>query len=139
MIRRPIPKKSKSESALTKDAIQAMVRAIVMKRDGGCILRDYRPNHTSILQADHLITRSNSATYADTRLIVCVCTGCHGWKHWHKEEYDALVKSILTPDRVQLWTRAEAASWQPHRKYTYDWKIELAALKQEYLNTTPLH
>lgn len=128
----PLPKKGTSETTKTKDQIQAMVRAIVMKRDEGCILRDHRHSHTTTLQADHLITRANSATYADTRLIVCVCSGCHGWKHWHKEEYDALVESILPPDRLALWERAEKASWQPHRKYTYDWKLELAALKQEY-------
>ena len=65
------------------------MREIVIKRDGGCILRDiqgvsqcngYRKDGKLILQADHLITRANSATYADTRLIVCVCKGHHGWK-----------------------------------------------------------
>jgi hypothetical protein len=37
----------------------------------------------SYRQADHLTTRANSATYADTRLIVCACKGAHGWKKWH--------------------------------------------------------
>jgi hypothetical protein len=43
-----------------------------------------------ILQGDHLSTRANTATYANTRLIVCVCKGHHGWKNWHKNEYEGL-------------------------------------------------
>jgi hypothetical protein len=47
---------------------------IVILRDGGCILRDtphasacngYAKDGHLILQADHLITRANSATYGD--------------------------------------------------------------------------
>jgi hypothetical protein len=84
-----------------------------------------------VLQADHLITRANSATYADTRLIVCVCEGHHGWKKWHKPEYDALVKSVIGADRATLWERCEEDSWRPHRKYAADWRLHIAALEQE--------
>jgi hypothetical protein len=82
----PLAKKGKSDVALIKDDIQAYCRDIVILRDGGCIFRN-EPGHVCsgfakdghlILQADHLITRANSATYADTRLIVCVCKGIHG-------------------------------------------------------------
>jgi hypothetical protein len=51
----------------------------------------------TIHQADHLITRANSATYADTRLIVCACKGHHGWKKWHQKEYEALVRTLISP------------------------------------------
>lgn len=130
-------KQSNSESAGLKREIQALVRAIVMRRDKGCILRSKRhcgavleaTGH--VFQADHLVTRANSATYADTRLIVCLCRNCHGWKHWHKEEYDALVRQILERSRVLLWDRAEHESWKPKRTTTVDWRIEIAALKQE--------
>ena len=84
-----------------------------------------------ILQADHLITRGNSATYADTRLIVCVCKGHHGWKKWHEREYNALVRTLLSPDRVKLWDDCERDSWKPHRTTAYDWNMAVAALKQE--------
>jgi hypothetical protein len=82
-----------------KQRIQDLVRDIVIKREGGCIFRGDVPNPEGwtiptcngfakdghlILQADHLITRANSATYADTRLIVCLCKGHHGWKSWHE-------------------------------------------------------
>jgi hypothetical protein len=130
-----------SETADLKVRIQELVREIVIKRDGGCILRNicgipacngYRKSDGElILQADHLITRANSATYADTRLIVCVCQGHHGWKKWHKEEYDALVKSVIGGDRAMLWARCEEDSWRPNRTSAYDWRLHVAALEQE--------
>lgn len=134
-----------SDTADLKKEIQALVRDIVIKRDGGCILRDvttgippcngYAKDSHLILQADHLITRSNSATYADTRLIVCVCKGHHGWKsvgsNLRKAQYDALVRTILPPDRVALWDRCEADSWRPTRTGASDWKLAIVALKQE--------
>lgn len=51
-------------------------------------------NRKIILQADHLTTRANSATFADTRLIVCVCKGHHGWKKWHQQEYEEVVLGL---------------------------------------------
>lgn len=123
-----------STTAEDKREIQRLVREIVMLRDGGCILRKYRhcggEIGNAVIQADHLITRANSATYADTRLIVCVCRACHGWKHWHEQEYNDLVKTILHPIRVSLWERCEA---DRKRGITVkqDWKIQIMALKQE--------
>lgn len=133
--RTPIRFKGVSESSVLKDEIQFLLREVVMRRDGGCILRKYRfcggELGECVIQADHLITRSNSATYADSRLVVCVCKDCHGWKHWHKEEYDALVRTILPPDRVELWRRCEEDSWRPTPKGKYDWKLHILQLKQE--------
>jgi hypothetical protein len=107
-----------STTAELKRDIQALVREIVIIRDGGCILRDKRCHVTArvennkvisdtVIQADHLVTRANSATFADTRLIVCICKGCHAWKHWNEKEYDNLVKTVLPKDRLELWEKAE--------------------------------
>lgn len=125
-----------STVAQIKDDIQDWLRAIVMKRDQGCILRMYRCGNELdmsgvVFQADHLVTRANSATYADTRLVVCVCKGCHAWKKWHKEEYDDLLREILPKERVKLWDKCEKDSWRPTHKVSYDWNLELTALKQE--------
>lgn len=134
-----------SETADLKDEIQRLVREIVITRDGGCILdrhypdippcNGYRKDGQLILQADHLITRANSATFADTRLIVTLCKGHHGWKsvgsNARKAQYDAIVKTILPAERVQLWERCEADSWRPHRTGAYDWRLALTALRQE--------
>jgi hypothetical protein len=129
----------KSESSELKREIQRLLREIVIKRDGGCILRGVRhctgiPGE-AVLQADHLITRANSATYADSRLVVCVCRRCHAWKslgnNLRKREYDALVKTLLPPERVALWERCEMDSWRPTRKGASDWKLAVVALCQE--------
>jgi hypothetical protein len=119
----------------------------VIARDGGCLLRDlhydgipecndYANNGQLVLQADHLVPRNNSATFADTRLIVWVCKGHHAWKslgsNARKKEYDELVRTIVSPERVKLWDECERDSWRPVRTTTYDWKLQLAALKQEW-------
>lgn len=135
-----LARRNLSETNLVKDEIQAFLREIVMRRDGGCILRTIRGcgavlgDSGVVFQADHLIERSNSATYADSRLVVCVCKGCHGWKHFKKsnhDEYDAMVRSLLPKERVELWDRCRATQWKPTRMFTSDWKKELAVLKQE--------
>lgn len=124
-----------------KAEIQALLRKIVMLRDRGCILRMERncggelDTPGVVLQADHLITRANSATYADPRLVVCLCRRCHGWKslgsNLRKAEYDALVKTILPEARVKLWEQCEKDSWRPNPKRSYDWALEIVALRQE--------
>lgn len=134
--------KGVSTSAQLKDDIQYLVRLLVMIRDGGCVLRsvrgcgaiasvlDGKVVSDTVIQADHLITRSNSATYADVRLIVCLCKGCHGWKHWHEKEYDALVKTILPKERVELWEKCEA-DHHAHKTCKMDWALEKLALEQQ--------
>ena len=134
--RHPLRFSSLAPIAVLKRQIQALLREIVIKRDGGCFVRSLRlcgANSASgaILQADHLITRASSATFADSRLVVCVCKLCHFWKKWHKEEYDRIVRSLLPADRVELWERADLTRYHPTRKDRYDWKLAIVALKQE--------
>ena len=126
-----------SDTTKIKQSIQSLVREIVILRDKGCILRFKRPCGgeigKAVLQADHLVTRANSATYGDTRLIVCLCRPCHGgFKQWHKPEYDALVRTILPKERVALWDMAQANA---HRPQKMDWKLVEIGLQQEL---TPL-
>jgi len=144
-----LKQKGTSDTALIKDKIQNYVREIVIRRDGGCIFADhgrffgsgipncngYANNGHLILQADHLITRANSATYADTRLLVCICKGHHGWKKWNEKRYNELIRPLIGPDRCALWDKCHAARYTPTRMYASDWKKELAALKQELRNT----
>lgn len=134
--------RAENDTNIVKDNIQALARSIVIIRDGGCILRNstldgvpecngLKKDGTLILQADHLITRGNAATYSDTRLIVCVCKGHHHWKTYSKERYDAVVRSLLSVDRVVLWDRAHAHRYEANRKFTNDWRLDEAALKSE--------
>ena len=126
-----------------KEEIQHLLRLNVVYRDGGCILRNIRhcdsvafveerkviSNVT--IQADHLITRANSATYADLRLVVCICSGCHFWKKYNEKQYDVLVKTIISKERVKLWDICLISSWKPVRTSTYDWKIAIVVLNNE--------
>lgn len=147
--RTPLRVKGISETSEVKQRIQDLVRAIVILRDGGCILRDDGVQHMNylppcngyakdghlVLQGDHLVTRSNSATFADTRLVVCVCKGHHGWKslggNARKKQYDEIVRILLLPERVKLWDDCERDSWRPHRVSAMDWKLQETALVQE--------
>jgi hypothetical protein len=147
MKRTPLAVQGRSETSIVKREIQDVVRETVIKRDGGCIFQNLINSHWAfayfadcngyaddghlILQADHLITRAKAATYADPRLIVCVCKGHHGWKKWHEREYNSIVRNLLSPERVKLWDECEQASWRPNREAAYNWPVTLAALKQE--------
>jgi len=122
--------KGVSSTAELKSDIQELVRAIVIARDGNCILRSIRLCADPVLQADHLVSRANSATFADTRLIVCVCRSCHGWKHYHEKEYEKLVRKILPKERVKLWDKAEEFR-SAHKTYKMDWAAEIINLRRE--------
>ncbi len=146
MKRTPLRRQGMSESAKLKRDIQALARDIVIKRDGGCVLRSvygvprcggYRNDGQMVLQADHLISRGNSATYGDTRLIVCLCKAHHGWKsvgsNLRKAEYDAVIRAkVLSPERVALWDLAEHDRFKPQPQ---DWKLVKIALTQELART----
>ncbi len=78
--RTPLKTKGDSEVAEVKKRVQALLRAIVIITDGGCVLRHYteagacggyRKDGELILQAEHLITRKNSISFGDLRNIVC--------------------------------------------------------------------
>lgn len=144
MKRSPLRKQGKSETAKAKRRIQALLRKLVMLRDGGCILRHYRPQAGEcggyrqdgelILQADHLITRSNTATYGDSRNVVCLCKRHHGyWKPQHSHLYWELVKEHIGEKRWEWFKRAEKDR-KPHGMTLWDWgKVEIG-LKQEIEN-----
>ena len=132
----PLNRKGKSETTKLKETIQWLLREIVIKRDKKCIRCGVSVGTPGIVwQCDHLISRANSATYADSRLCTLICQPCHAWKslgsNLRKAEYDALVKTILPQERVQLWERMEKALWRPVSKRSYDWRLEIAALEQE--------
>lgn len=129
----------KSTTAVTKRQIQATLREICLKRDKGCILRSIRcgaivGDAGVVWQCDHLLSRSNSATYGDSRLVVLVCRNCHAWKslgsNLRKAEYDRLVRSILSPEQVKLWDLAEIEAGR-HKGVKMDWQLILLALQRE--------
>jgi hypothetical protein len=122
---------SKTESAKLKVRIQALVRAIVIKRDKGCFLKGFRFQCNEVLQADHLVTRGKNVGFADTRIIICLCKGHHTAKTFDKSgEYEEEIKRRLPPENVVLWERAK----KDHKIYpmsAYDWGKEAIALEYE--------
>ena len=113
------------------------MNAIVRVRDGGCILRHYgktgkcggfRKDGGLILQAEHLHTRANAASYSDSRLVVCLCKYHHiFWKPQYSSEYWQIVERHIGMDRTALLHRVQ----EDDRPHKMDWKMEELALKQE--------
>lgn len=126
-----------SDSAQLKREIQAELRNLAIKRDGGCILRHYpqtgscgayKANGELILQAEHLHTRANMASFADSRLVVCLCQRHHiFWKPQHADEYYQIVKEHIGPERTKLLEAVQ----QDRKPHKVDLKLSLIALKQE--------
>lgn len=135
-----------SDTATKKQTIQDLLRFIGVARDKGCVLRNLRHcggdakfiytlgfptiQSQAVIQYDHLITRANSATFADSRLGVCICKPCHLWKKYHEKEYEKLIKSILPKERVVLWERCEEDR-QAHRTWKPDWSLAIVLLRRE--------
>ena len=119
-----------STSSELKRDIQALLRQIVIIRDGGCILRHYgqtgpcggyRKDGEMILQAEHLHTRGNAASYADLRLVVCLCRNHHiFYKPQHADEYYQAVKNHIGPERTKLLKAVQ----EDHSTHKMDWKVE---------------
>lgn len=103
---------SKSATSKLKESIQVVLRKIVIKRDGGCVLRHYpqtgqcggyRKDGALILQAEHLHTRSNAASFADERLVVCLCMRHHlFYKPQYSDEYYRIIKQHIGEERTRL-------------------------------------
>lgn len=125
-----------------KKEIQALLRQIVMIRDGGCILRHYceagacgpiKKDGNPVLQAEHLITRSNSGTFGDSRNCVCLCQRHHiYWKPQYSDLYWEMVKSHL-PEKTWKWYEVAKLDTKAYR---VDWKLVKIALEQELKTLT---
>jgi len=116
-------KVSKNPISQVKKRIQALIRQRVIERDGGCILRHYPQagRCNEILQAEHLVTRANSISYADLRNIVCLCQRHHiFWKPQYSRLYWELVEKHVGKKRWEYVRRTEADK-SPHRMTLYDW------------------
>ena len=128
-------KRRNSETAKVKERIQALLRQIVIKRDGGCVLRIYQQSgqcggYTEsgnlVLQADHLITRGKNIGYAEPDLVVCLCKRHHiFWKKQYGDLYWEFMEKIIGPARWQKLKKAEADQ-KIYEMTAYDWgKTEL--------------
>jgi hypothetical protein len=131
-----------STTAELKRQIQAILREIVISRDGGCFLRNlrhkitpqymncggYRKDGQLILQAEHLHSRSNASSFSDSRLVVCICQRHHiYYKPQHSAEYNELAKEYIGKERSKLWDRVR----EDRSSHKVDLKLELIVLEKE--------
>ena len=134
--------KGTSTTAQLKDEIQSTLREIVILRDGGCWLRNYKDEITPqykecggwrkdgglILQAEHLNSRSNANSFSDSRLVVCCCKRHHiYYKPQFSDEYNHFARKFIGEENAKLWDRVREDR-SPHKQ---DLKLELLALRQE--------
>jgi len=129
--------KGGSDRAILKEEIQAILREIAIKRDGGCIFRNYpetgkcggfRKDGQLILQFDHLNSRANAISFSDSRLGVCACKRHHlFYKRQYPSEYEKYAIDNLGQERTELLYRVRA----DNRPYKVDLKLALIGLRQE--------
>lgn len=129
MKRTPLRKRGKSESALLKRKIQAKVRELAIERDKTCVIGkypsllpqnwilcgSYTKDGKLILQAEHLVSRANTAFYADMDNILLVCSRHHlFFKQQCGQIYWDIVRKHLGEEhweKVQMWARDRS----PHK------------------------
>jgi len=131
-----------STTSELKKEIQAVLRQIVIVRDGGCFLRNYtdriqpsyrlcggfRNDGELILQAEHLHSRGNALSFSDSRLVVCCCARHHLWyKKQYPDEYYKFAREFIGKERSELLNRVQ----EDHTPHKVDLKLELIALTQE--------
>ena len=130
-----------STTAELKREIQETLRQIAIKRDKVCVLskcpqagecgKERNKNDEPILQAEHLNSRSNTATFGDMRNIVLLCKYHHiFWKPKNSQLYWELIEAIIGNERWEWYQRVR----DDKRAYKVDLKLTLIALKQELKN-----
>lgn len=78
-------KKSSSHGLLILEA-HAIMREIVIARDGGCVCPRPNKGHSSTLQAGHVIRSTKGAVRFDLFNVHCQCSSCNG-RHVNYEKY----------------------------------------------------
>jgi|SRR3990167_9920734 len=142
MKRSPLRMRGVSDSSVLKEQGQAVLRQVVIARDGGCILREYpetgkcgprKANGELVLQAEHLNSRSHAVSFLDSRLAVCLCQRHHiYWKPQNSARYWEIVEGEIGPKRWELFKKVR----DDYRAHKVDLKLELINLKNELKELT---
>ena len=135
MKRTQLAKIGKHPVAQAMKRIQALLRQIVIIRDGGCVLRLYPETGacSGPLQAEHLNSRTHAHTFGDTRNIVCLCQRHHiFWKPQNSRRYWEIIQIIIGKTRW-AWLKLAEADHSPHK---VDWAAQEIALQYELSKLT---
>ena len=131
MKRTPLSKFSPLPVAKLKRQVQSLVREIVIIRDKGCLLKGYKFRCNEVLQADHLISRGRNVGFADTRLIICLCSAHHTAKTFDDTGvYEQLIKEKIGTERTKLWERVKRDT-KSYPMTAWDWSKVILGLKEE--------
>lgn len=126
--RSALRKISIGSAATQKRRIQALLRQIVIERDGGCIFRIVLGSCSGPLQAEHLNSRTHAHTFGDTRNIVCLCQYHHiFWKPKNGRLYWELIEQHLGK-HLWAWLKLAESDKSPHKM---DWTLVELALQNE--------
>src|SRR3990167_4521339 len=136
MKKSPLQQYGKSNVSKTKVKIQALLRELAIQRDKHCVLQDYpeagvcgsratKDGHL-IIQAEHLISRARSVSFADMRNIVLLCQRHHGYfKEQNGRLYWELIEKIIGQERWN-WIKKVEKDTKPYHMDLADWqKIEI--------------
>lgn len=104
--RKPV-KKTSSRGALIKTA-HAIMRDIVIARDGRCVCPPPEKGHSETLQAGHIIPSTKSGVRFDLWNVHCQCVACNG-RHVHFEHYyvDWFIGKFGVEQKLRLGVDAE--------------------------------
>ena len=126
-----------SEFSVLKEEAQELLRQISIIRDGGCVFRNYpetgacggyRKDGELILQFDHLNSRANMISFADSRLGVCSCKRHHFYyKKQYPAKYEEIARKVIGKERCELLDKVRADG----RPYKVDLKLAIIGLKEE--------
>lgn len=122
-----------SDASLLREQIQSKLRQGVIKRDKVCLLAEYPEagRCNAVLQCEHLISRSQSSTFADLRNCVLLCSRHHiFWKPQHSQRYWEIIEEMIGAIRWE-WLMKMRMEQSSQRSYKKDWKLELLALEQQ--------
>lgn len=122
-----------SDDSVLKEQIQATLRLAVIKRDKICLLSSYPEcgRCDAVLQAEHLLSRSQSSTFSDLRNVVLLCRRHHiFWKPQNSQRYWEIIEEMVGVVRWE-WLMKMRKEQSSYRAYKRDLKLELIAIQQE--------
>lgn len=132
--------KGHSTTTEQRDEVQRLLREICLKRDKVCVLSGYmetgacgpmKKDGKPVYQAEHLNSRSNAISFADSRNCVLLCSRHHiYWKPQHSKRYWEIIEEVIGPNRWE-WLEEVQDFAASHRTYKLDYRLAILALEHE--------